>query len=222
MLAGANPVAASAAFFWQCPGSMFPWLLAIFLTLSNFSTTTKWKILLAQGALFSFAVVVLTYVEASSNPRTVATDQRMTKSNNMNRVNSKVFVRSNFIKLIGTGGSWFIFDVCYYGVGLFGGDILSSINDSVDDVTSDANVIRVAWEQLLALGMGIPAVLLTIYLMGKGMSLKNLQIYGFILTAVAFFIMAVCFGPLRDSNTERVSVVRVAVRTMCHHIRHVV
>ena len=97
-------MAASAAFFWQTPGSMFPWLLAIFLSLSSFTTATKWRIMLAHGALFSLTVVALTYVESAMNPPAVVADRRMSRTNSIERVNSRVFSRANMMKLVGTGG----------------------------------------------------------------------------------------------------------------------
>ena len=50
-----------------------------------------------------------------------------------------------WIKLFYTGGTWFLFDICFYGVGLFGGEILDSIgpqrnaSDSVSSLESLRN-----------------------------------------------------------------------------------
>ena len=38
------------------------------------------------------------------------------------------------------GGGWFIYDVAYYGVNLFAGDILNSMNGDDDNISSDASI----------------------------------------------------------------------------------
>lgn len=95
----------------------------------------------------------------------------------------------------------FLYDICYYGVALFGGSILDEMSSDNDDVTSDASVTSNSWKELVALSTGIPAVFLSIYLMDR-MSLKRLQIGGFALMVVAFLLMALCFIPFKESHPQ--------------------
>ena len=94
-----------------------------------------------------------------------------------------------------------MYDICYYGVALFGGEILDEMSSGHDDITSDASVASDSWKELVALSTGIPAVFLSIYLMDQ-MSLKRLQMGGFALMALAFLLMAVCFFPLKESYPQ--------------------
>lgn len=70
-----------------------------------------------------------------------------------------------------------------------------------DDVTTDQHMVDTSWKQIVALGTGIPAIVATIALMPY-MSLKNLQIAGFFITAIGFVVMAVCFFPLKKHYPE--------------------
>lgn len=198
---GANSEAAAWAFFWQTPGSMAPWTLAILLTTSSLSTDMRWRFLLGFGCIFSFAVVALTTMEVKTQRRklSVSLDEVAAGQDAV----SKGFRNSDiWWKLLGTGGSWFIFDVCYYGVGLFGGAILESMDGESDDVTKDDYIVSVAWKEIIALGMGIPGVFASIYLIRRKLHLKVIQILGFVLTAVCFLVMALSFSTLRDNNKD--------------------
>lgn len=88
------------------------------------------------------------------------------------------------------------------GVNLFGGAIVSEINNTDDDnVSSDESIFNVSQQQLIGLSMGIPACLsamLCLYFVTS----RTLQIYGFIFIAVCFGILASSFVSLRDSNVD--------------------
>jgi hypothetical protein len=90
------------------------------------------------------------------------------------------------------GGTWLLYDVSWYGVGLFGGAILNSLaHTSQDlDVTSHYQVFTTSWKQLVALGLGLPAAAHTICLLSHH-SLKSVQKYGFVFIALLFAAMSV-------------------------------
>ena len=86
------------------------------------------------------------------------------------------------------------------GVALFGGQILSAIGSSNDDnVSSNEGIRHKTSSQLTALSVGIPAQLIFIFLI-KPYGTKLIQVVGFILNAVSFFLLAACFKVLRDEN----------------------
>ena len=89
---------------------------------------------------------------------------------------------------------------------LFGGKILDDMSSDSDDISSNASIKNSSWKELVALSTGIPAVILSIYLMDI-VSLKRLQNGGFALMAVAFLLMSLCFIPLRDGYAELLFVI---------------
>ena len=83
------------------------------------------------------------------------------------------------------------------GVNLFGGEILKALDDHDDDsVSSTASIRNVSMQQLIALGTGVPAILLGIYCLDK-VGLKNLQLFGFLFIALCFVLLALLFQPLK-------------------------
>lgn len=203
---GTNPISTATSFFFQTPGSFTPWLLALIFTATHsMSTGMRWRLLLGLGSIPPCIVFICVLLE---NRETYArTHRRSIDSNEITRKASFVAEISTndtsiWWKLLGTGGAWFIFDVAYYGVGLFGGQILDAMaKNDTDDVTTDHAVISIAWKEIIALSMGIPGVLLTIAMMPY-YSLKNIQICGFILMSILFVIMTFCFIPLKKNAPD--------------------
>ena len=104
-------------------------------------------------------------------------------------------------KLIATGMGWFLYDVCFYGVNLFGGEILAEINTYEDDnVTTDANIRMVSEKQLIAFSMAIPGVLLTILGLAY-FPTKYIHVAGFIFITLSFFLLAFLVKPLGSNDT---------------------
>lgn len=82
---------------------------------------------------------------------------------------------------------------------LFGGEIVSDINGTDDDnVSAMSSIQQVTLQELIGLSMGIPACLLTIYLLSY-VSTKNLQIYGFLFIAFCFILLAGLYQGSNDS-----------------------
>lgn len=201
---GANPAASAKSFFWQMPGSMAPWIVVLILVKAGVDNKMMWRLLLGLGCIPSIFVVACVYLESTDKQYVRQHGPSFdagTIEHNQKDLTKGFRDPTLWLKLIGTGGGWFIFDVCYYGVGLFGGAIISAMGSDVDDVTTNEQIIDVAWKQVVALGMGIPASLLTIYLMDK-YTLKQLQIAGFLLFVIGFVAMSVAFFPLKKSNPD--------------------
>lgn len=198
-----NNRSAARSFFWQAPGSMVPWLLALLIVPTSLSSSAEWRILLGVGAVPVIVAVFLCFYELKLHKERalVTEDTKVTKPT----APSMLTLLSDWDmvqKLIGTGGTWFIFDVCYYGVGLFGGQILASLkNTDDDDISSDKSIVLISWQQAVALGTGIPAYLLSNYCI-KIFGMKKTQIAGFVITSVCFVVMAVSFYPLAHQSPE--------------------
>lgn len=244
-----NSTSAAKSFFWQGPGAMTPWLVAMLMTYNeDLSTDARWRLLLGLGSLPAFLVVLGSWYENRQDPEKLntrvsismvhsashddmqkkllaeesagasgATDgERGFRSASLERalvgdeyddrreVNFWVIMSTWRYqrKLLATGLGWFLYDVCFYGVSLFGGEILNSIGSKDDDdVTSDKNIRETSEKQLIALGMAIPAVLLTILGLTY-MPTKYLQVIGFGIIAFMFLLLALLVKPLADQDTS--------------------
>lgn len=171
---------------------MLPWILAYFLTYSDISVTLKWRFILGLGFVPGIVVVIGSYIERSRLPP-------VTYSKNSINVWRLLQDKRIIKKLIVTGGGWFLYDVCYYGVNLFGGEIVAAITNSDDDnVSSNESIRKVTSQELIAISTSIPACIITIWLFGFGV--KRLQVYGFVFIAVCFVLLATLFTTLKKEN----------------------
>jgi MFS transporter, PHS family, inorganic phosphate transporter len=155
-----------------------------------------------MGAVPALMVVIGTVLESriEENMRIVRSSE-MKKATGGPTLWESLQDRKNVKKLIASGGGWFIYDVAYYGVNLFAGEILSNLSDDDGNVSSNKSIRDVTSKQLIANSVTIPAVVLTIALM-KTFGIKRLQVIGFSLIAVAFILMAALFDLLKDRNPD--------------------
>lgn len=102
-------------------------------------------------------------------------------------------------KLLASGGSWFIYDVMVYGLGLTAGYIIDAISSDDDNVSSDSNIRNICSKQLIALTLSIPTTIFSIKILPY-LGLRRLQQIAFIVICTLFLLMASLFAYLRDNN----------------------
>lgn len=105
---GTNPAASAKSFFWQTPGSLMPWILALLFTATDLSANMKWRLLLGLGAIPG--IIVFCCVLLESREKYEMTHKPSIDINDIHRkesiVSEKVFHASeNWYKLIGTGSN---------------------------------------------------------------------------------------------------------------------
>ena len=227
-----DTTSAAKSFFWQAPGAIAPWLVAFLLTYTEAGPNAKWRLILGLGAVPSGVAAAYSVYERSLQRRMEKSHDSKFVANTeasdfSNRESAPLLTEppvalspvapnvldilrtdDNVRKLLVTGGSWFLYDLCYYGVALFGAQILDEIHSSSsagaisdDNVTSDANVRRTTTQEMLALSMAVPGTLLSIYLMAY-CSTKSLQIGGFLAISACFVLLAATLAPLRDAHPQ--------------------
>jgi len=94
--------------------------------------------------------------------------------------------------LLGTGGSWFIFDVVFYANGLFAAGILQAAGIGGDDLK------QVALGNLIIASIALPgyiAAVFTIELIGR----RTMQLQGFVAICVLFAVIGMALGKLETS-----------------------
>lgn len=141
----------------------------------------KWRLILGLGAVPALLVVGGTVYESRLDDHTRIVRKTAAASQGPS-LREALSDKRNLYKLIATGGGWFIYDVAFYGVNLFAGDILDAMNGDDDNVSSNASIRDLCEKQMIANGMGIPACILTILLL-KSIGLKRLQVAGFLFIA---------------------------------------
>jgi len=194
---GHRATRASMAFAWQIPGSMAPYVLAMALygALKSSDPSLQWRAQFLFGALPSLVVVWATYgagdsaeFEAAKRSREEGSGGGSGSGGGGGGGNAAVWkalrLRKTWVQLAGTGGTWMLYDITYYGVVLIGPGIVQDVFGNGEDV------VAVCWQQLVALSMQIPAVALSVHLL-RPLGMKNVQLAGFYLAVACFVLMAV-------------------------------
>ena len=210
-----SKISAAWAFFWQTPGAATPWLIGYLLP-STVPIDHQWRLILGLGAIPSCFVLLLTLYEIRSSDESKGLVISTVHNSSMNSpLLSKATLQANptqteiimqafsdrnlVFKLIVCGGSWFVFDVALYGMELFGSSILSKL-ESTDDVVDYDIRENILSKQLIAVSIGIPACIASIYTL-QAIGSKKLQILGFLVMMVTFLIFACLITPL-DHNPD--------------------
>lgn len=173
------------AFFWQAPGAMAPYAVAwVLLQIPAFDgvTSLQFRLLLGLGALPAFLVLWATLKQPAPAPSTAAAVAAKPSPLEVARAHPE-----HFVTLIGTAGTWFLYDISFYGTAIFTPQILKSIfgsQESLDDL---------CWQSLIVSGMGVPGCLLGISQL-KSRGARWLNIWGFILMAALFAALAICYN----------------------------
>mmetsp|Transcript_4381 Transcript_4381/g.13700 ORF Transcript_4381/g.13700 Transcript_4381/m.13700 type:complete len:502 (-) Transcript_4381:477-1982(-) len=180
----------SQAFFWQAPGTMAPYLVAIILraALKSEQQSLQWRLILGLGAVPSAIVVLIRCFEAkapAAKEKNKVEDSGAGASNT-NAVLLAVMKKPKYWRwMTGTGGCWFLLDVTLYGFGLMGPYVVSTT------FNPDESIENNSWQQFVALFFTIPAVLSTMWLISIGYEPKFLQYLGFYGMTAAFVIFFV-------------------------------
>jgi hypothetical protein len=112
-------------------------------------------------------------------------------------------IYENRWKLAGTGGAWFFISAVFYGNGLYSGQVIKAMG-TVQNAKGEA------LGSLFLQSIAYPGYILPIYLINR-IGLLRLQILGFGLTAVTFFILAVCGPHLTQVSTLIASILIIFV-----------
>jgi PHS family inorganic phosphate transporter-like MFS transporter len=165
---------------------MAPFIIALLFLVITSDDHIRFRFVLGLGAVPAFICFLATLGKPESSEFQKASSDSASQRDN---VRHKIFWKA----LIGTGGSWLLYDICYYGTALFAPKILGKILGDDDEVG------QVCWHAIVSNAMGIPGVLATIagY---RYFGTKNLQILGFLLTAVAYVALAIVFAVAKDEH----------------------
>lgn len=204
-----NSSGSAYAFFWQIPGAVSPWLLSYILSYTTLSTGYRWRLVLGLGSIPPLLSIICLWLESYLKPvklmednkndintTTTTTAPKITLSLIIEKLKDPI-IRN---KLIGCGGTWLLYDIVYYGLSLLGGVVISAISDTDDDVSSDSNIRNLCSKQSIAVSCGAISVLISIYILPY-LSLKYLQILGFIVQGLLLLLFVSLFSYLKEHNS---------------------
>ena len=169
------------AFFWQTPGAMAPYLVGLILLVSFHDTKEvtemEFRLIMGLGAVFAGIVLVSAFGFEDS--------EEFTSHKSRSPFHEALEHRHYWRILVGTAGTWFLYDVAFYGTNIFTPDIIESIFGKDDNV-------QLCWHSLVAQAIGIPGCLLAIYLL-RPKGVYWLMLWGFVLIGVFFAAFAIVY-----------------------------
>lgn len=184
----------SKGFFWQTPGSIAPYLMALIIYtaagqgsgMKNYeSVNTQIRLLFAIGAIPSLYVAWL----CMGIPESEAF-KHSKKGQSSNPISVACQHKEYLFRLIGTGGCWFLYDFSIYGVFLNSPVILKKVFGNSE------TIVDICWQNIVVALGGVVGILIAISMV-RCLGLKALQNYGFLaMTLCALFLAAaVKFAP---------------------------
>ncbi|CAE7721297.1 PHT1-3 [Symbiodinium sp. CCMP2456] len=192
-LGGAYPLSAACAgasgtssevgqaFFWQTPGGVAPYLVTLLL-LHVLPGDTSWqfRLVLGLGALPAFLALAASWREESAPPVHAGGDLRQA-------------LQSHQRTLVGTAGTWFLFDVAAYGTVIFTPRILNHVFGESQSLT------QMALHSVMMLSFAIPATFLAVAVLPR-VGARTLNAVGLAMISVCFAVFAAVSAVFPDAH----------------------
>lgn len=177
-------------FWWQSIGAIAPYLIAwILLQLPKSDTITslQFRLLLVCGAVLALIPLVYSIRSPPDAPR----PPRTTKADPISVIRAHP---EHFKTFLGTGSTWLLYDISYYGSVIFTPSIVANI------LGKGASLNALCWQSLVVGLMGVFGSAGAIVLL-KSKGGRWLSIYGFFLLAACFAALAIAYNISPDGNS---------------------
>ncbi|KAF4314905.1 hypothetical protein BBO99_00008584 [Phytophthora kernoviae] len=155
---------------------------------------TVWRLLFGIGVIPA-CIVCYYRVTAEETDAFKAMEERRqaatADASTMSRARFSFILRHYGVSLLGTAGTWFLFDIVFYAQNLFSASILSVVgvdNPSLQEVTTQN-----AFVALLAL----PGYYVAVYFINS-LGRKVIQLQGFTVMTVLFLVLAIFWDDIKE------------------------
>eukprot|EP01125_Pyxidicula_operculata_P015475 TRINITY_DN5255_c0_g1_i2.p1 TRINITY_DN5255_c0_g1~~TRINITY_DN5255_c0_g1_i2.p1 ORF type:complete len:403 (+),score=38.50 TRINITY_DN5255_c0_g1_i2:137-1210(+) len=172
-------IAMASVFSMQGLGNFFAPIVILVLMYMKFDLDIVWRVALGLGALPG----ILTFNQRLKLHET----HKPTPHSSV----SLALIKENIPRLIGTAGTWFLFDITFYGNGLFKETVIDILQLHGGD-TDFMQVRNTAVASLVIAAIALPGYWIAIPCVER-FGRKFMQIFGFIGVGLIFFIMGQFF-----------------------------
>jgi len=203
------------AFFWQAPGAMAPYIVALALLslhgptdasgkvpslLQPGLTSFQFRIIMGLGALPASIVLWLTWIDQRLEEKAINVPVGSIERQPSAPLEETMSHRNYFWRLIGTGGTWFLYDVAYYGTSVFLPQILATIFKEEGEARAGGDLPMQCWQAILVTAIGVPGCVCAISLIDPPRGPRWLLIVGFGTMTLAFSLLAIAFERAKDQQ----------------------
>jgi MFS family permease len=189
-----GPTEHAKNFFWQVPGAVAPYILALVLYIGFGSKTgsSNYDIVSIQiRILFALGAVPSLYVAWIC--RGIPESNEFTQTRDSNPLKAACRHPEYLYQLVGTGGSWFLYDFTIFGFFLNSPSILKEVFGDSEDITA------ICWQYLVISAGGLIGTVLSIP-MATHLGLKAIQNIGFICMAASTLLLALAIKFAPDAH----------------------
>jgi MFS family permease len=191
-----GPTEHAKNFFWQVPGAVSPYILALILYnafdsktgSSNFGIVSmQFRVIFAAGAIPSLYVAWLC--------RGIPESTEFSQNRESNPLKVACRHPEYLFQLVGTGGTWFLYDFTIFGFFLNSPSILKEVFGDSEDITA------ICWQYLVISLGGLFGTILSIP-MATRLGLKAMQNVGFMSIAASTLLLALAIELAPDAHGE--------------------
>jgi len=173
-------------FFWQTPGAMLPYAVALACMQAfgrhghyhRATASAEFRIVFGLGAVPALLVMLLCPSQEDSTDYRLARAAAAGGGCKRRQLATALRHPEHWRRLVGTGATWLLFDLVYYGTTLNQPAILDSVFGRAEGLWANA------LQNILAAAFGVPGVLLAIANL-RCMRTKRLQHWGFVANAAS-------------------------------------
>ncbi len=203
----------SMVFAMQGFGLLFGALVGL-VSVHLFATDVAWRFMLGFGAVPALGVVYLRRkisetpryslhvkgdVKATAKVVEEVTGKKETAAEpvKVSKPNYGALLRKYWVFLLGTAGSWFLFDMAFYGTSINNGLFLTSFG-LAGGATLTAKIQNIALgNAIIALAFEVPGYWIAVGLIDR-VGRKRLQWIGFLVMGAAYLVIALELGYLKS------------------------
>ncbi len=185
----------ATTFSTQGIGNLFAPLIVLLLLSRNLELNYVWRMALGFGALPPLCILFSRwrYYKSSIQIPNNDSDTKKIIKRPWDKENLEL-LRKNGLTLLGTGGSWFLMNITFYGNALFKETVIKLLNLDNGD-TNYQIAINVTISSLIIAVIALPGYWLSIALVDR-IGRRNIQIIGFFMMSILFVVMGILFDVL--------------------------
>ena len=167
-------------------------LLQVFPTDSAADLSSVWRCALGFSAIPA-ALLVLPRLRMHTSTQY----EQSSKGARHNKPLTVLLGPTSWRRLLGTAGSWMLFDISFYGNSILAAQAFAAMNlgDSSEAASAHEQVALSAWRLLAIACLGIPGYIAAVVFL-PWLNLRNMQVFGFSCMAVVFFVLGTSYNTL--------------------------
>ncbi|KAG6951330.1 hypothetical protein JG688_00013775 [Phytophthora aleatoria] len=155
---------------------------------------TVWRLLFGIGVIPAIVVCYWRITAEETDAYKAAEERRQAAANanpTASRARLTFIIRNYGVSLLGTAGTWFLFDIVFYAQNLFSASILSVVG------VENASLQVVTTQNAFVALMALPGYYVAVYFINR-LGRKVIQLQGFVVMTILFLVLAIFWDDIKE------------------------